>query len=328
VVCLGAGCESGPEKRPKVSYRASAKENFLKGQQAFGDEDYLEAIEYFRFVKSKFPYSAYATQAELLVADAHFARERYLEAADAYTSFIKLHPKHARVPYATFRIGLCYFMRMPDTYWFMPPAYELDQKETLRAIQELEAYLQRFPQDDSAPEAREKLRQAKRRMAEEEAYVMDFYRRKGNPRGVVWRAEKILQSYGDAGLDEEALFRKGEALVALEETDHARRTLEQQLQAFPAGEFAETARELLTRLPPSPTQEVPEAAPEGAVPPGAAPEGAVPPGAAPEGAVPPGAAPEGAVPPGAAPEEPAVSAPPGEPVPEKDAPAPPGGSGT
>jgi len=261
---LGAGCESGPEQRPKVSYRASAKENFLKGQQAYNDEDYLEAVEYFRFVKSKFPYSSYATEADLMVAESHFARERYLEAADAYVSFIKLHPKHAKVPFATYRIGLCYFMRMPDTYWFMPPAYELDQKETLRAIQELEAYLQRFPDDQSAPEAREKLRQAKHRMAEEESYVMDFYRRKGNPRGVLWRAEKILQSYGDAGLDEEALFRKGEALAALEENDHARRTLEQQLQAFPSGEFSEDARELLAKLPPPPAPEVPEVVPEGA----------------------------------------------------------------
>lgn len=246
--CLGAACQSGPEQRPKVSYRASAKENFLKGKQAYDDKDYLEAIEYFRFVKAKYPYSTYSIEAELLIGDAHFLRERYLEAADAYASFIKLHPKNAKVPYATYRIGLCYFMRIPDTYWFMVPAYELDQKETLRAIQELSAYLHRFPDDDSAPEAREKLQQARRRMAEGEAYAMDFNRRRGHPRGVVWRAEKILNSYPGAGLDEEALFRKAEALAKLEELDHARRTLEAQLAEYPQGEYAGEARALLARL--------------------------------------------------------------------------------
>ena len=49
------GCESGPQERKKVSYRTSAKENFIKGKKAFDDEDYLviESADLLRHVADR-----------------------------------------------------------------------------------------------------------------------------------------------------------------------------------------------------------------------------------------------------------------------------------
>lgn len=241
------GCKSGPEDRPNRSYRTSAKENFIKGKEAFDDEDYLEAVEYFRFVKTKFPYSTYATQSELYLADCDFGRERFLEAADGYANFIKMHPKHPKVAYASFRIGECYFNRIPDSWWLLPPAYELDQIETERAIRELRTYLKLFPQDENVPQAKDMLGKALERMAERSYYVMEFYRKRGHHRGVLWRAEELLKNFGGFRFDEEVLYRKAEALAGLKEGPACRKAVEEYLQRFPQGRFASKAQDLLQR---------------------------------------------------------------------------------
>ncbi len=244
----GLGCASGPEPRSRVSYRASAKENFIKGKKALEDEDYLEAIEYFKFVKNKFPYSSFATESDLFLADCQFERERYIEAADAYLNFIKLHPKNAKAGYAMFRIGMSFFKRIPEDWWFAPPAYELDQKEIKRAVRELERFLARFPDDENTPEATKILAACKRRMAERVRYAMVFYHNHDRHRGALWRAEQLLKSFPEAGFAEEALLVKAESLLELGESEAARSTLSELLQRFPSGEHTSDAEDLLNRL--------------------------------------------------------------------------------
>jgi outer membrane protein assembly factor BamD len=243
------GCASGPEARPRVSYRVSAKENFIKGRKAMADEDYLEAIEYFKFVKNKFPYSAYATQSDLLLADCQYERDRFLEAADAYLNFIKLHPKNEKVPYAMFRIGASFYERIPSDFFIFPPAFEMDQKETKRAVRELERYLARFPDDENAPAARDMLAECKRRLAQRVHFVMEFNRERDKHRGALWRAEQLLADYAGSGFDEQALWIKASSLDALGRADEARAAAAELIQRYPQGEYSEDARRLLERLP-------------------------------------------------------------------------------
>jgi outer membrane protein assembly factor BamD len=245
---LTAACKSGPEARPHVSYKVSAQENYIKGQAAFDDGDFAEAIEYFNFVKSKFPLSSYAVDADLKVADCEFGREKYLESAEAYTNFIKLHPKHPKVPYASYRIGLCFVNRMPTDWFILPPAYELDQEETERAIRELERYLRQFPTDQNAADGRAQLDNCLRRMADRATYIMEFYFKRGHSQAVVWRADQILSKYSNLGYDERALFRKGQALIALKQPVQAREALGQLVQKFPKGDFASRANDLLGEI--------------------------------------------------------------------------------
>jgi outer membrane protein assembly factor BamD len=247
-LCLTVACASGPEKKKLVSYRTSAKENFIKGKKAYDDEDFAGALQFFKFVKSKFPYSKFAIQADLYTADCYFGQEKYLEAADSYLSFIKLHPRNEKMPYAMFRIGVCYFKRIPDDWFITPPAYELDQAETLKAIREIKRYLQSFPNHENAPEARDLLKQCLVRMAEQTRYVMEFYRKRGHFRGVLWRAEQILSAYSGVGFDEQALYYKAEAQVKLKQLKGAKSSLHEMLTRFPKGDYSDDAKELLANL--------------------------------------------------------------------------------
>lgn len=251
-VSILSSCASGPKAHHKVSYQTDAKENFEKGKKAFDKKDYVDAVEYFTFVKQKFPFSTYAVESDLLLADCHFKRERYPEAIDAYNDFIKLHPKNEKVPYAAFQIGLSAYNQIPDNWWFAPPSYELDQRESTRALIELQRYFTQYPNDSNAPQAQVLLEKCKRRLAEQINYVMDFYKKRKHPRGVLWRAEELLTKYPGSGFDDKALYFKAEALLALGDATAARATLEQLVARSPQGAYAQDANTLLNRIPPPP----------------------------------------------------------------------------
>src|SRR5690606_22860260 len=77
---------------------------------------YLLAIEKLHAIKNKHPYSKEAVEAQLRVADVYFLQDSFTEAAATYEAFRDLHPKHVKIGYATYRVGLSYFMDIPKKH--------------------------------------------------------------------------------------------------------------------------------------------------------------------------------------------------------------------
>jgi outer membrane protein assembly factor BamD len=107
---LVVGCSSGEK------YDTSTPEGAFKQAEEYEkDERYEEAVQKYAEVKNKFPYSRFATQAEMKIADVHFTREAFIEAAGAYQLFKEFHPKHPQADYVTFRLALSYFNQLPSS---------------------------------------------------------------------------------------------------------------------------------------------------------------------------------------------------------------------
>src|SRR4051812_28292124 len=62
-------------------------------KEPYDDENYEIALQKLGEFKSRFPYSKFAAEAELLIANSQFELGHYTEAALAYEQFVKLHPK-------------------------------------------------------------------------------------------------------------------------------------------------------------------------------------------------------------------------------------------
>src|SRR6476619_147606 len=77
------------------------------------NDHYQIAIDKLRSIRNKFPYSKYAVDAQLRLADVYFLQEDFAEAAAAYETFRDLHPKHEKTSYAMFRIGKSYYKDSP-----------------------------------------------------------------------------------------------------------------------------------------------------------------------------------------------------------------------
>jgi outer membrane protein assembly factor BamD len=92
-----------------------AKKSFGIAKEPFDEKHYEDAIKRLGEFKSRFPYSQFAAEAEILIADSHFQLEHFQEAASAYETFVKLHPKHNKVDYASYRVAESYWEDSPES---------------------------------------------------------------------------------------------------------------------------------------------------------------------------------------------------------------------
>lgn len=145
-----------------------ASASFLQAREEYDDQNYTMAIQSLGEFKARFPYSKLATVAELMIADSHFQLEQYEEAAIAYKQFAKLHPKHEKVEFVLYRVGLCWWYGAKEDI-------DRDQGYTRRAVQEWSELVDRAPNNEYALKARKLIAEGNRRIAENLQFVARFY---------------------------------------------------------------------------------------------------------------------------------------------------------
>ncbi|MGD8984169.1 MAG: outer membrane protein assembly factor BamD [Desulfobacteraceae bacterium] len=168
-----------------------------EGMKNFERSNYEEATEAFQQLKDRYPYSKYAIMAELKMADGLYEREEFEEAYTAYDDFEKLHPKNESIPYVIYQKGMCNFRQVT--------AIDRDQSFTLKAKEEFDRLVRRFPSNEYANRARKNIRQCFIYLAEYELYVGHFYYKMGKYRTAMNRYTYLIQNYPDMGQYHEAL---------------------------------------------------------------------------------------------------------------------------
>jgi outer membrane protein assembly factor BamD len=224
--CLSA-CASSEDGK-QVTYSLSAKQNYDRGLEELKKENYVEAAHYFSYVKQKFPFSKYASLAELALADTDFARGNFQEAIDSYKSFSRLHPTHDKVEdgYVAFRIAECFVKEMPTDFFLLPPAYEKDQSAIRDALRELDTARAKYPDSPHAKPAEAYRREVLRRLIEHEVYVARFYLDRGHPKAAILRIETALRRYPDSGQEGELLLALGETHLEMGNPARAKQVFE------------------------------------------------------------------------------------------------------
>lgn len=200
----------------------------------FQSVDHLAALEGFQIVVENYPYSEYATLAQLKIADIHFDRHRWEEAASFYQEFVELHPGHEQIPYALYRGGMSWFHQMLEP--------DQDQTATQQAIAQFQVLLERYPESRLAGEALARKREAEDRLAQADVMVGDFYFRKGEYHSALRRYQQAISLYPNHGSRARTLGRLGACYSRMGQLVQAEQLLAQAL------DYAEQDRTLFESL--------------------------------------------------------------------------------
>jgi len=150
----------------------TAQEIFEAGQDAMNEKKYDNAAEYFTKLKDRYPFSPYTPRAELALGDAYFLDNRFDEAVDAYKDFESMHPRHERIPYVLYQIGVSNYNQFKSI--------DMPQEHVAEALEYFVRLMETFPDDAYAGEAKKHVQNCRRYLAEHEIFVADFY----------WRVER------------------------------------------------------------------------------------------------------------------------------------------
>lgn len=180
----------GEEELTPAELMSDGLENYREGK-------WKAATEIFQKIKDRYPYSKYALDAELKMADALYEQDLYTEAYDAYKEFERLHPRNPKIPYVIFREGMCYFSQSKTI--------DRDQSHTYQAKEEFDRLIKRFRNSPYADRARKKLRECYVNLARHELYVGHFYFKMGKYQAAIDRYLYAIRHYPDLGQYHEAL---------------------------------------------------------------------------------------------------------------------------
>lgn len=192
------------------------KKSFAIAREPYDEESYEIALQKLGEFKTRFPYSQYATEAELLIANSHFELDQFVEAAAAYETFVKLHPKHPDVDFAMYRVG--------ESHWAEAPE-EIDREQdfTKMAVEAWQKIVDTRPGSKYLQSAKDKVREGQQRLAESDDFIAKFYCKLEIYHACASRSMKLAQDYKQfATLRRDALQRAATAfdrLAELKESD-------------------------------------------------------------------------------------------------------------
>jgi len=219
------GCAGGSGAvREKTS-----QEWYDQGTLLAGKEKYDEALEAFKEAAKGYRGADLDADIQISLADAYFNKEEYPAAVEAYTEFLRLHQHNARADYVQFRIAISWQKLMRSADRSPEPAR--------KALTAFEALVRGYPRSALLEQGREGVVAVRRRLAEHELYVADFYRRTEKYRAAAGRYELVLRDYADSGYAERVLFDLAGCYLKLRDQEKANQFYDQLRREYPQSRF-------------------------------------------------------------------------------------------
>lgn len=197
---VAAACAACGGEGPKTAlgYTEDAKRAYDAAMAEFDAHNWIDAQTMMREVKRKYSYSKWARQAELRIADADVAQEKFGEAIREYKEFIRAHRADDEdIAYARAKIAEATYAEIPEGF-LSPAGEERDQASVLDAYKEMRDFVADYPTGKDSTHVRELLAKVTARLVRHELYVARFYLRKDNFEAAVARVQYALKNYGAA----------------------------------------------------------------------------------------------------------------------------------
>lgn len=257
-----AGCSSTPEnsnplppvnpyqprdgKRESVrELRAAASELYKSGRVYLDAGDYTNALLRYDQLITRYPFTDYATQAELeriFAWHLGFEPEKAQAAADR---FLREHPRHPAADYVHYLRGVIEMNRQTSLGDVLGlDASKEDISYARRAFDDFALLVQKYPQSPYNGDARQRMIYLRNLMAEHDMHIVRYYIKRGAQLAAVKRAEQIVQQYPGAPSTVAALELMEKAcreLGLIQQADDAAVLLKAQRAAIEAAAAAESA---------------------------------------------------------------------------------------
>lgn len=188
---------------------------------------YLSAVQELEALDTRFPFGDYAEQVQLELIYAYYQTDNWEGTRAAASRFIRLQPDHPQVDYAHYMRGLAAYQagRFSLERLKLIDLSKRDLGASRDAYSDFNELIQRFPDSEYAPDARQRIVYLRNVLAAHELHVADFYLRKGAYLAAVQRGRWVIENYPQSTSTRDALAVMVEGYLGLDMRDRARDVL-------------------------------------------------------------------------------------------------------
>lgn len=183
----------------KRSKGLTVEEQYELGQRYLKRGYYIKAVEQFNRIRNNYRDDPLAIEAELAIADVHFKKGEWDIARTSYDAFRRRYPRHERIDYVVYQIGLTFYKKAPRFAG-------RDQTWTTQAINSWTRFEDKYTTSEYGVEVLELREECLERLAKKELRITEFYVRREAWVAVRRRAKGLVQEYPKSQYKPEALY--------------------------------------------------------------------------------------------------------------------------
>ena len=206
----------------------TSDERLQYAMDMYNDEDYVEAATEFEALLLQYPGSNIVDDAQYYLAMCKYNREEFILAAYEYSKLIKNMPASEFVANAQYMLA--------ESYYELSPDYRLDQKYTVKAIEEYQAFIDFFPLNEHVAESEQKISELNDKLARKEYQVAFIYERMQYYTASLKYYESVVETYHDTKYAPMALYSKIMLLMDREREDEALTEMKRFIRLYPDDE--------------------------------------------------------------------------------------------
>ncbi|THB67365.1 MAG: outer membrane protein assembly factor BamD [Gammaproteobacteria bacterium] len=191
------GCSDNPSREYDETKDWTAQKFYQEAQEARENANYDAAIDYLNRLEIRFPFSAYAQQAQIEVIYLYYKNDDMVLAVAAADRFIKMNPSHPSLDYVYYIKGLADSKTGES---FITKVIGVDrtercQKSMRQAFYTFRDLVQKFPDSEYAEESKKRMIQLRDGLAKKEADIARFYFERDAYAAAVNRAKFAIENY-------------------------------------------------------------------------------------------------------------------------------------
>lgn len=204
VLFLIVSCSSTPDDNT-TSWNADKLYNEAKSELEIGN--YEKALVLYQKLETRYPFGAYAQQAQIETAYTHWQNSDSALAIAALNRYVKLYPNQTGIAYALYLEGLINF-NDKKTLFSSITGEDMAERDAVAgkaAFQSFKKLVTIYPKSKYAPDALKRMRFLLNVLAENEIHVARFYLRKTAFVASLNRCKTVLERFQETPAVEEAL---------------------------------------------------------------------------------------------------------------------------
>lgn len=175
--------------------RAAAEEIYDKAREYLVGGAPQQALELYREIQSRYPFTDYATQAELESIAAQYRAYQYEAAISGADRFIKQHPRHPRIDYVYYLRGMINYEQVGGDSLLGGDSIQRDPTHLRQAFTDFNVLIRNFPDSPYNKDAQLRMIEIKHRLAKHDLRIAEYYLRRRAWVAASRRAEIIIEKY-------------------------------------------------------------------------------------------------------------------------------------
>lgn len=222
----------------------TAEQLYNEAKEEDSKPKYRKALRLFEQIVPEYRGKPQGEKLSFLFADTYYQLGDYYLSSYQFERFQQSYPNSEKLEEAAFKKA--------ESFYHLSPRYDLDQTDTHKAVTELQAYLNAFPEGEYADRANELATELRIKLEKKAFEIAKQYHttglaREGNYRAAITSFDNFIKEYPGSPFREEAFYYRYDAAYQLainsfaslmpERLEEAKTYYEAYVKRYPEGEY-------------------------------------------------------------------------------------------